>query len=138
MDTKDLRMAITTINSPKQVSVHKNGKNYIIDELSYSKNFSIEYGISDSRSFRVSDGYHDTFLTLEQHYEVNKPDYERYVIDNLVSRFEQEIKERPDFRHTGPSNEELWSNPALMNAWQEFCVIRKLVGSSTLVSDTQR
>lgn len=52
------------------------------------------------------------------------------TIDIINHGFTHLEKNAPDYRHEGPSNEELAKYPALRAAWQEFKVIHRLTVAS--------
>ena len=48
---------------------------------------------------------------------------------DLIELHKNTIRNKPEFRYPGPTNQELWEHPALAIAWEEFQIIRRLCGS---------
>jgi hypothetical protein len=45
---------------------------------------------------------------------------------DLINQFEDAFRHDSDYRHPGPTNDELSKYPGLRNAWEEFQMIQRL------------
>ncbi len=82
--------------------------------------------INQETEYVISDGeYQTNFLVSDyEYYRLGIPDIQDY----LIRQHESMKREEPNYRHPGPSNDELDRYPALRLAWREFQVVQRICG----------
>ena len=56
-----------------------------------------------------------------------RDEYEHLSVNEIYNMFDRRVRYEDDFVHLGPTNAEL-RDPRIKNAWEEFMIIKKLIG----------
>lgn len=98
------------------------------DYLSAMNLASIYDHFTDEMRFRyetVTNGVREQWFL-----NVHVREVERMSPQELLNRFDIQIKRHPSYRHEGPTNKDL-EDPTIRNAWEAYLILLKLKGVNT-------
>lgn len=91
------------------------------------KNYDIEYtcDLLTGYTVKVCDGTYTSAYIIHNH---NLEKFQGKSLEEwVIQKHELSITQSLDYRHDGPTNREL-EDPQVRYAWEEFQIIRKLIG----------
>ena len=111
-----------------QIGSQMNSTREIIDYR--GSRLSVEYN-HNYRDLKIEYRVHDLatgFITQSVREWVNNP---RDLIPDVIREHIQLVRRGPDYQHPGPTNRELSNHQTLAQAWEEYQIIRRLLGLKT-------